>query len=117
MIVIGISKKVLKYSYLIGAAIAAVLIVRKETGWASGLMIGIIWATANFSLTMNLFETALSRKDPKRIKTLLAIKFPVLYLAGFLILKYRLFPVYSIIAGIGLTLAIIGVVNIWPKRA
>lgn len=111
------AKKVLKISYLAGVAIAVALFLMREIGWAAGLMIGIIWSVLNYSLTLNLFEIAMLQKDPKRMSRTLMIKFPVLYLAGFFILQSRLFPVMSILAGIGLTLLVIGVVSIWPKRA
>lgn len=110
------TRKVTKFSYLAGAVIAVALLLRRETGWASGLMIGVIWSVLNYSLTLNLFEIALLKKDPKRMGRILMIKFPVLYLAGFFILRSRLFPEMSILAGIGLALLVIGIVNIWPKR-
>lgn len=111
------SKKVMKFSYLAGALIAGVLLLRRDVGWASGLMIGVIWSVMNFSLTLSLFEIALLKKDPKRMTMALMIKFPVLYIAGFFILRSGLFPVMSILAGIGLALFVIGVVTVWPKRA
>ena len=110
------AKKVMKFSYLAGAIIAAAFLLRREAGWASGLMIGVIWSVFNYSLTLTLFEIALLQKDPKRMGRTLMIKFPVLYLAGFFVLRYNLFPVMSILAGIGLALLVIGIVNIWPKR-
>lgn len=112
-----ISKKVLKYSYIAGAVISAFFIVRKELTWASGLMVGVIWSVANFTLTMNLFEIVLLQKDRKRITRMLLIKFPVLYLAGYLILTSKLFAIGGILTGIGITLLIIGAVTAWPKRA
>lgn len=112
-----IARSVRKVSYLTGAAIAAALLLRKEAGWASGLMTGIIWCVINYSLTVSLFEMTLLREKPKRMAGALTIKFPVLYLGGFFILKYRLFPVMSLLAGIGLTLLIIGIVHIWENRA
>lgn len=111
------TKKVMKFSYLAGAAMAAALLLRRETGWASGLMIGVIWSVFNYSLTLSIFEIALLKKDPKRMGLILMLKFPALYLAGFLILRAGLFPEMSILAGIGLVLLVIGIVNIWPKRA
>lgn len=112
-----IAKKVRKISYLIGAVLAGALLLKHQTNWASGLMIGIIWAAVNFSLTTNLFEIALLKKDPKRVSLMLMIKFPVLYVAGFFLLKSGLFPMMSLLAGIGLTLFVIGIVNILPRQA
>ena len=112
----GSVKKAAKVAYLIGAIIAAIFLLRKEVAWASGFMIGVIWCVLNFTLTVGLFEMALLQKDPKRVGLSLIIKFPVLYLIGFFILISKLFPIMSIMAGIGLALLAIGVVNIWPKR-
>ncbi len=110
------AKKVMKLSYLTGAAMAVALLLRREIGWASGLMIGVIWSVFNYSLTLSLFEIALLQKDPKRMGWILMIKFPALYLTGFFILRCGLFPVRSMLAGIGLALLVIGIVSIWPKR-
>ena len=110
-------KRVMKYSYLIGAVIAGIFLLRKEVSWASGFMVGIIWCVLNFIFTVRLFEVALLRKEAKRISMSLVIKFPVLYLIGFFILVSKAFPVMSILTGVGLALLVIGVVNIWPKRA
>ena len=112
-----IAKRVLKISYLAGATVAILLLLKRHPGWAAGLMIGVVWCVTNYLLTINLFEMALLEKDPKRLAGILIIKFPVLYLSGFFILKYKLFPAMSLLTGIGLTLLIIGVVNLWPKRA
>lgn len=109
-------KKVMKYSYLAGSGIAAALLFRQEVAWASGLMVGVIWSVANYSLTINLFEVALLQKDPKRLTRALMIKFPVLYLAGFFLLKCRFFSPMGILAGVGIALFVIGMVNLWQKR-
>ena len=111
------TRKVMKFSYLAGATIAMALLLRREAGWASGLMIGVIWSVFNYSLTLGLFEIALLQKDPKRMRRILIIKFPALYLVGFFVLRSALFPAMSILAGIGLALLVIGIVNICPKRA
>lgn len=110
-------KRVMKASYLTGAAIAFALLLRRQADWASGLMIGIIWCVTNFSLTVDLFETALLRRDPKKLKQALIIKFPVLYLTGFFLLKCKFFPLMSLLSGIGIALLTIGIVSIWPKQA
>ncbi|MCX5678162.1 MAG: hypothetical protein NTY76_03530 [Candidatus Omnitrophica bacterium] len=112
-----IVRSVRKTAYLTGAAAGAMLLFRNEIDWAAGLMAGILWCVINYSLTVSLFEMALLQKEPKRITRALIIKFPVLYIGGFFILKYKLFPVMSLLTGIGLTLLIIGIMNIWPKRA
>jgi hypothetical protein len=109
-------KNARKISYLTGAAAAIVLFFWNRIDWASGLMIGIIWCVINYSLTVSLFEMALLQKDPKKMTRALMIKFPVLYLGGFFLLKYKLVPVMSLLTGIGFALLIIGIVNIWPKR-
>ncbi len=113
----NVVRKVMKFSYLIGSVIAGIVLLQKDLAWASGFMIGVIWCVINFALTVGLFEIAMLRKDPKGVKFSLIIKFPVLYLIGFFILISKLFPIMSILSGVGVALLVIGVVNIWPKRA
>jgi len=110
-------KKSMKFSFLAAAAIALILVSRNNSGWAAGLLVAVLWSILNFSLTIRVFEMAILKKDPKKLSAILLVKFPVLYVGGFFILNLKLFPLVSILAGITLTLAVIGITMLLPRRA
>ena len=80
-----------------------------------GIWVGTAWIFLNsyflFRLFQISFDPGASRSD--RILVLSILKFPVLYVAGFFILKTRVFPVYAILAG--LTLFMIAFVFSWAR--
>ncbi len=101
----------------LAAAIASIaLIAANRLSWATGLLAATAWSIINFLLLTNIFGIALLQKSGKALLAVLLIKFPILYLIGYLILVSKLFPVSSILTGL-FTLIILGVVTIWPKRA
>ena len=111
-----IAKKTMRFSFFSAAAIALFTIARGHFGWAAGLLVSTFWSVINFSMIMGLLEIAILKNSPSRLSAILFVKFPVLYLAGYFILTSKLFPVMSIFAGVTMTLAVIGIVNVWPKR-
>ena len=76
---------------------------------ACAVAIGVAWAFLNGFFLFQLVGIALTPKPQQQNKILLlsVLKFPVLYLAGFYILKYRLFPVAGILAGLTIFFAAI----------
>lgn len=110
------ARKVLKISYLLGAISSIAIILKGDSGWACGFMIGIIWCAANYALTIGLFEIAVLKKDARALKRILIVKFPVLYLSGFFIMRSGYFPLMSLLSGAGLVIAVIGVYNTVLRR-
>jgi len=84
--------------------------------WAAGFMLAVLWATANFLVTMSLLKMAVAQGAKKQLFVSLAVKFPLLYLLLFLLLSSRRFPATSVLAGIPLIIIVMGVVRVWPKR-
>lgn len=78
--------------------------------WKSslGVMTGFFWIFLNtfFLFQLTQMSVALSAKSKDKIFALCILKFPVLYLIGFFILKIRFFPVHSILAGLSIFLAV-----------
>lgn len=109
-------KKAINLVALSVAIASVILIVMNRLSWATGLLAATAWSIINFLLLTNIFGIALLQKSRKALLAVLLIKFPVLYLIGYLILVSKLFPVSSILTGL-FTLIILGVVTIWPKRA
>lgn len=69
-----------------------------------GIWVSACWIFLNsfflFRLMQIGFEPKVRRSD--KILLLSILKFPVLYIAGYFILKTRVFPAYSILAGLSI---------------
>ena len=85
--------------------------------WAAGFVVGAAWSAANLFFTINILKISILKKDPRKLSALILLKFPVLYLLGFLILISKAFPIMSILTGL-ITVAItMGIFKLWPKPA
>lgn len=109
-------KRTFIFAAIATIAIAGFLISRNEISWAAGLAISVLWSMLNFTLTVGLLETAILKRSGAKLTAILMVKFPVLYLAGFMILTRGWFPAMSLMAGISLAIMTIGAVYLWPKR-
>ncbi|MDD5634408.1 MAG: hypothetical protein PHW46_03930 [Candidatus Omnitrophica bacterium] len=79
--------------------------------WIYGFSLGCIWSVVNFFLILSLLRAAMLKKNMATVWMLVLVKFPVLYLVGFLILRSGYFPVFSLLVGGFLALIITGVVS------
>ena len=70
--------------------------------WALGVLVGAAWLYLNLYFLFRLIEIGMRLKMPKKEQILILsiLKFPVLYAAGFFILRTRFFPVYSVLIGL-----------------
>ena len=83
--------------------------------WFLGFLTAALWASVNFLLTVKLLKIATLKESKKKLYLILAVKFPVLYLIGFLILISKFFPAVSLLTGLVAILVITGVMGLWPK--
>lgn len=97
-------------------AISAVVFARGNILWALGFLAGAAWSAVNFLLTINLFKMAILKKSKVRLSLMLLIKFPLLYLLGFLLLTSKKLPVSSLLLGVLPVILVTGVMKVWPKR-
>jgi hypothetical protein len=97
-------------------AVCVAAMCYRQWWWAAGFMLAALWTTVNFLVTMNLLKTAILQRSKQKLFVSLAIKFPILYLALFLLLTWKRLPVSSVLAGIPLIILVMGVVRVWPKR-
>ena len=78
--------------------------------WKSslGVMTGFFWIFLNTFFLFQLVQLSVApqAKSKDKIFALSVLKFPVLYLIGFFILKSRFFPVHSILAGLSIFLTV-----------
>ena len=83
--------------------------------WSVGLLTGSLWVFVNSFFLYQLLEIGLqpNPKHKEKILIFTVLKFPVLYLTGFFILSSRLFPVYSLLLGLTLYFAALGIV--WTR--
>ena len=108
-----ISNQILKSVAKIGARLTLVIsIVALFFGralWASGVLVGAAWIFLNFYFLFRLLDVATSSDVAPRRMTgrykdqiflLSILKFPVIYVAGFFVLKSRFFPVSGILTGL-----------------
>lgn len=86
--------------------------------WAFGALTAACWMFLNvyflyrlLSASLGVDPSARSARKPGRVLVLSVLKFPVIYLAGYYILKARYFPVESVLAG--LTAFVAGLVISW----
>ena len=111
-----ITKRTMRIAFFSAAAISVVLLIMRKTGFAAGLMTSVVWSVINISLAIHL-STALTKAGATaRPYLILCIKFAALYLAGFLIVRYNLFPPVSILAGIALALCAAGIAMVRRKH-
>ena len=81
--------------------------------FGAGVLIGGAWIFLNSYFLFRLVNAGLEPKARMNDRILLfsILKFPVLYVAGFFILKARVYPIYGILAG--LTVFMIAFIISW----
>ena len=94
---------------------SVILFFLKGWAWASGVLVGSLLVFLNSFFLYQLLEIGLHPKPKQNEKILIfsILKFPVLYILGFFILRTRVFPVYSVL--LGLTLYFIALGIVWVK--
>jgi len=96
--------------------LALVFAFMRRLADSAGILVGSSWLMANFLLTLDLLEIAILKRPRPKLLSLLLIKFPVLYLLGYLILARKLFPALSLFLGMSLVILILGVSILWPRK-
>jgi hypothetical protein len=89
--------------------------------WSAGVLTGGAWMYVNFYFLFRLLDlgfassmgavSAVSSRTRDRILVMSVLKFPVIYLAGFFILKSRLFPLSAVL--VGLTIFFVALLISW----
>ena len=77
--------------------------------FAVGILVGAAWIFLNAFALFFILESTTKKSsiDPKKISFMLMLKFPVIYLAGFFILRTHFFPVWALLTGISVFCAMI----------
>ena len=85
--------------------------------WILGIGVGAAWSIANLIFTINILKISVLKKDPAKLSMLILLKFPVLYLLGFLILSAKIFPVMSLLTGLLIVVMVTGIHKLWLRQA
>ena len=93
----------------------AALIINRDTAWAAGYALGVLWWMANLFFTVRILQTISDKSSSSRLRPLILIKFPVLYLVGAFILFSKAFPVMSIVLGSFSVFLIVTMVILWQN--
>ncbi|KPJ48785.1 MAG: hypothetical protein AMJ41_04250 [candidate division Zixibacteria bacterium DG_27] len=77
--------------------------------YSLGIVLGCLWGVVNlyFLRSVIVCYTKLSQRSKRQLLLLLLLKFPLLYLVGYLLLEWSLFPVMSLVVGFTLIFAVI----------
>lgn len=102
-------------AFAVSLAVSGAFLAAGRAFWALGVLTAGLWAFVNFYFLFRLIEAGFERKPEHKNRVLFysVLKFPVLYLAGFFILKSRFFPAYSLL--IGLTIFMAAFVFHWTR--
>jgi len=113
---ITLIKDSIKITLILVGVSVIVLTLAGKVSWAEGFLLANIWSGLNFFFTIKILNIALLKQSKARLLLLLLVKFPLLYLAGFLILAARIFPYTSLLAGLLPILLVTGILKIWPRH-
>ena len=110
---------------MLAIVFSSVFFFIKDWTWSVGIMTGTLWVFLNSYFLYQLFEMGLApalgnhddltsikqrARNRQKIMIFTILKFPVLYITGFYILKTRFFSVYSVLLGLTLYFFALGVV-------
>ncbi len=101
--------------FIVAAFAALVLLGLGHGIWSWGVLVSTCWIFLNTFFLFQLVEMGLNPAPKHKDKILLIsiLKFPVLYVAGYFILKSRFFPIYSLL--LGLTLFMLVFTGAWLR--
>jgi hypothetical protein len=101
--------RVIKTSAIVSLIQLPFVAVYFDYRYGLGILLGCLWGVVNlhFLRSVVVCYTNLSQRSKRQLLLLLLLKFPLLYLVGYLLLKSSLFPVLSLVVGFTLIFAVI----------
>ncbi len=101
--------RIIRTSLLLGALIFIFGSYYFDWQYSMGIFAGMLWGSANLWFIRQFMVSYLTtgERDAKKLAIIAVIKFPVLYLAGFFLLWFNLFPVLSFVIGFTLIFVVI----------
>lgn len=101
-------KRIWKTTLVVGVIVFTFTAVYFDMQFAWGMLVGCLWSVANFialTATLTSFVTP-DTVNRKRALILAAIKFPVIYGLGYLILRSEWFEPIALLVGFSLLIAV-----------
>lgn len=97
-------KRIWKTTLVVGVIVFAFTAVYYDMMFGWGLLIGCLWGVANFMALTAVLTSFVTPGEVNRQRTLIlaAIKFPVIYGIGYLILRTHWFEPTALLAGFSL---------------
>lgn len=101
--------KSLRLTLYLTLLIGAFLTYYYGGSFALGFVSGSFWNIFNFSILIRLIRSVFQTVKPSKIKIVLffILKFGLLYVLGFVIIKYSGFSLWGILAGFSLLLVVL----------
>ena len=101
--------RVIKTSLILAFLILIFLTFYYRFDYASGIFLGCGWGCLNLFFLTNLITetTNLEGINKKRVLLLVLLKFPLLYVTGYFLLRINYFPVTSLLVGFTLIFAVV----------
>ena len=109
-------EKSIKLTLILVVIMALGFSLMHQWRFGAGLLVGASWSVINFFFLLNLLKIAILKRSPLKLSLLLLVKFPVLYLVGFLILVSKFFYLSSLLFGSVLIILVAGAMLLWTKR-
>ena len=101
--------RIIRTSLVVGAIVLIFGSFYHDWNYSLGIFIGLLFSCANLWAIMWFVRRTitLEQRKTKSIVLIALVKFPVLYLVGYLILKSEIVPVASLLVGFSLVFVII----------
>ena len=100
--------RIIRTSLIVSALTFLFVAVYRSFPFGLGLFLGTAWCCLNLFFITQLVVEAFSLKKPNKGKLtlILLVKFPLLYSAGYILLRLKYFPVESLLIGFTLIFVI-----------
>ena len=101
--------RAIKTSLILAFLIFLFVTLYYRFAYASGILAGCGWGCLNLFFLTNLITetTNLEEINKKRVLILVLLKFPLLYVTGYFLLRINYFPVTSLLVGFTLIFAVV----------
>ncbi len=96
---------------------AGFLCVKKNVAWGIGVMVGGAWSIANVWAMLAIVLAVSNKVAIQKLKWMIFLKYPVLYLAGFFIVLKSGLPKLGLIMGAVSAFIVGGILVACPKIA
>jgi len=102
-------KRVQMATLVVGVIAFAFVALYYDLRFGLGLLIGCLWGVGNFWAITRVLTVVMTRGqiDQRRALIFAAIKFPVLYIVGFVLLRSGWFEPISLVAGFSLLFLVV----------